>query len=52
MGKQLETTSPGFAQGTFAPIWSYGEVLALVGSPAYGDPGSTQVLTQHYGAKS
>jgi hypothetical protein len=36
-----------------APIWSYGEVLALVGPhPWTGDPGSTQILTRQCGAQS
>jgi hypothetical protein len=31
-GKSHETTSPGFARGSSAPVWSYGDVLALAGS--------------------
>jgi hypothetical protein len=36
-----------------AHVWSYEEALTLAGShPLNGDPGSTQILTQHCGALS
>jgi hypothetical protein len=39
--------------GALAPVWSYGEALALASShPPNGDPGSTQILTWHCGAQS
>jgi hypothetical protein len=31
-GESLKITLPGFAWGALAPVWSYGEVLALASS--------------------
>jgi hypothetical protein len=53
-GKTRETTLSGFDRGVLAPVWSYGEALALAGSHSLtnGDPSSTQILMRHCGAQS
>jgi hypothetical protein len=50
-----ETSRPEFVPGVggSAPIWSYEEGLCPCWlSPAYADPGSTQILIWHRSAKS
>jgi hypothetical protein len=53
-GKTLETTWPGFDQGGgISPcLIPWRGVCPGWLSPLNGDPGSTQILTRHYGAQS
>jgi hypothetical protein len=45
-----ETTWPGFVGGEHLVLWR--GTCSFYLSPAHGDPDSTQILSQHRGAKS
>jgi hypothetical protein len=48
----MKPPDPDFLLG-LAPVWSYGEALALAGSHLLnGDPGFSQILIRHYSAQS
>jgi hypothetical protein len=49
----MKPPSLDLIRGALAPVWSCGESRALAGSHlSNGDPGSTQILTRHFGVQS